>query len=93
MKNVIIHAQNHLHYFLKRLNHSWMPSQFWRPPKKASDVSDSALKLVQQGAYEPADATAIPKHYHLLPHLNPDWFYLSVTGLPRLSWKEAVKRV
>ena len=27
----------------------------------------------------PADATAIPKRRHLLPHLNPDWFYL--TGL------------
>jgi len=25
--------------------------------------------------------------YRLLPHLNPDWFYLSGTGLPRLSWK------
>jgi len=21
----------------------------------------------------PADATAIPKPHHLLPHLNPDW--------------------
>jgi len=29
----------------------------------------------------------IPKPHHLLPHLNPDWFYLSGTGLPRLSWK------
>ena len=29
----------------------------------------------------------IPKPDHLLPHLNPDWFYLSGTGLPRLSWK------
>ena len=38
-------------------------------------------------AYAPADATAIPKPHHLLPHLNPDWFYLSGTGLPRLSWK------
>ena len=28
----------------------------------------------------------IPKPHHLLPHLNPDWFYLSGTGLPRLSW-------
>ena len=37
-------------------------------------------------AYDPADATAIPKLY-LLPHLNPDWLYLSGTGLPRLSWK------
>ena len=24
---------------------------------------------------------------HLLPYLNPDWFYLSGTGLSRLSWK------
>jgi len=38
-------------------------------------------------AYGPADATAIPKPHQLLPHLNPDWFYLSGTGLPRLSWK------
>jgi len=30
----------------------------------------------------------IPKSHLLLPHLNPDWFYLSGTGLP-----EAVKRV
>ena len=27
-------------------------------------------------AYGPADATAIPKPHHLLPHLNPDWLYL-----------------
>jgi len=27
----------------------------------------------------------IPKPHHLLPHLNPDWFYLSGTGLPRLT--------
>ena len=35
----------------------------------------------------PADATAIPKPHHLFPRLNPDWFYLSATGLFRLSWK------
>jgi len=29
-------------------------------------------------AYGPADATAIPKPQHLLPHLNPDSFYLSL---------------
>jgi len=29
----------------------------------------------------------IPKPYHLLLHLNPDWFYLSCTGLRRLSYK------
>ena len=38
-------------------------------------------------AYGPADATAIPKPHHLLLHLNPDWFYLFGTSLPRLSWK------
>jgi len=38
-------------------------------------------------AYDPADVTAVPKSHHLLPHLNPDWFYLSGTGLPGLSWK------
>jgi len=36
-------------------------------------------------AYVPADATAVPKPYHLLPHLHPDWFYYSGTSLPRLS--------
>ena len=31
----------------------------------------------------------IPKHHNLLPHLNLDWFYLSGTSLPRLSWKNS----
>ena len=38
-------------------------------------------------AYGPADATVISKPHHLLPHLNPDWFHLSCTALPLLSWK------
>jgi len=38
----------------------------------------------------PADATAIPKPHRLLPHLNPDWFYLSGTGLSSLSWKTGI---
>ena len=38
-------------------------------------------------AYCPADATAILKPHHHLPHLNPDWFYLSSTCLHRLFWK------
>ena len=38
-------------------------------------------------AYGPADATAVPKPGHLFAHLNPDWFYFSSPGLPRLSWK------
>jgi len=39
-------------------------------------------------AYGPADATVVPKPHRLLPHLNPDWFYFSGTGLPRLSWEK-----
>jgi len=35
--------------------------------------------------YGPADVTAIPKPHHLLPHLNPDWFYFFVTSFPKLS--------
>jgi len=38
-------------------------------------------------AYGPTDASAIPKPHHLLPHINPYLFYVSGTGLPRLSWK------
>ena len=41
-------------------------------------------------AYATADATAIPKSHRLLPHFNPDWFYLSGTGLPGCHGKEAV---
>jgi len=32
-------------------------------------------------AYGPADATAMPTSHHLFPYLNPDWFYLTGTGL------------
>ena len=37
-------------------------------------------------AYGPADTIASQKK-DLLPHLKPDWFYLSGTCLPRMSWK------
>ena len=42
--------------------------------------------------YGPANTIVIPKPLHLLRHLNPDWFYLSGTGLPRLSWKRGANR-
>jgi len=38
-------------------------------------------------AYGPADATTIPKPHLLLSDLNPDWFYLSGTGIHSLSRK------
>ena len=31
----------------------------------------------------------IPKPHNLLSHLNPVWFYLSDSSLPRLSWKRS----
>jgi len=34
-------------------------------------------------AYGPADAIATS---HLLLHQNPEWFYLSGAGLPKMSW-------
>ena len=34
---------------------------------------------LERGADGPADASAIPKLHLFLPHLNPDWFYLSGT--------------
>jgi len=37
--------------------------------------------------HSPADATVIPKPHCLLPNVNPDWLYLSGTGLPKLSWE------
>ena len=43
-------------------------------------------------AYGPADAAAIPKPHHFLPHINPDWFYVSATGLLSCPGKEAVKK-
>jgi len=36
----------------------------------------------------------MPLHpYHLLPYLNPDWFYLLVSAYPDCPGKEDVKRV
>jgi len=52
-------------------------------------LQENAMQCVSY-AYGPADATAIPKPDHLLPHLNPDWFYLSGTGYPCCPGKEAV---
>jgi len=45
------------------------------------------IRLERLLAYGPADATDKLFPHYLLPHLNPDCFYLFGTGLPRLSWK------
>ena len=39
---------------------------------------------VRLSAYGPADAIVSQNSHHLLSHLNPDWFYLSGTGLPKV---------
>jgi len=33
----------------------------------------------------------VPQHFLL--HQNPEWFNLSIAGLPRLLWKKPVKKV
>ena len=47
----------------------------------------SVCREVQIVYIGPADFHCIPKLHRLLPHLNPDWFNLCGTSLPRLSWK------
>ena len=69
-------------------SHSGWPGSRVLVQIAAATLSGNSLslsKLYRLFAYGPADATATPKPHHLLPHLNPDWFYLSGTGLPRLS--------
>ena len=86
-------------YFLtiSELWHCWLGvwKSIW--PVKLSDevlVWLSVWSECRLFVYGPADATVIPKPRHLLPHLNPDWFYLYGAGLPRFfSGKEAVKQV
>jgi len=36
-------------------------------------------------AYGPADVTPSKKNHNLFPDLNPNWFYHSDTGVPRLK--------
>ena len=58
--------------------------------KKLSDevlVLFSAWSEVQIVCILSSRCHCILKPHHFLPHLNPDWFYLSGTSLPRLSWK------
>ena len=42
------------------------------------------MVICLEPVYGPADATAIPKPRHLLPHLNLDWFYLSGTAYTQI---------
>jgi len=58
-------------------NFGSMCSKIFCVQAKGGGIAQSPPKY----ATGPADATAIPKPHCLLPHLNPDWFYLSGTGL------------
>ena len=58
--------------------------------KKLSDVVALWLPVwsyVQIVCIRSSWCHCIPKPRHLLPHLNPDWVYLSGSGLARLFWK------
>ena len=56
-------------------------------PVKTERWGVDVLIYLERGAHCLHMVHCIPKAHHLLPHLNPDWFYLSGTGLPGLSWK------
>ena len=63
--------------------HCWLgvrkniwPEKNWAMRCWCGYLSGSRCRLF---AYGPADATAIWTPHHLLPYLNPDWFYLSGT--------------
>jgi len=65
---------------------SWRASGLW----KLSDevlVWLSVWSEVQIVCMWSSWCHCIPKPHRLLPHSNPDWFYLSGIGLPKLSWK------
>ena len=47
----------------------------------------SVCSEVQIACIQSSWCHCIPKPDNVLLHLNSDWFYLSSTGLPRLSWK------
>jgi len=74
-----------------------MPSVLWhcrlgvrksiRPVKLSDEVWLSVWSEVQIVCIWSSWCHCIPKPHNLLPHLNPDWFYLSGVGLPGLYWK------
>jgi len=71
--------------------HRWLGvrKNIW-PVKKLSDevlVWLSVCSEVQIACIWSSWCHCIAKPHHLLPRLNPHCFYLSGTGLPRLSWK------
>ena len=92
-------VQSQLLYCRPSLPSVFLPSVLWRRwldvrksiwPRKFNNLSDELLEIrCRLFACCPADVTVIPKPHHLLPHLNPDWFCLSGTGLPSLSRKRS----
>ena len=68
-------------------------SQLWDGLSDEVLVWLSVWREVQIVCVWSSQCHCIPKPHNLSPHLNSDWFYLSGTGLLRLFWKEAVKRV
>jgi len=50
------------------------------------------VNSLERGANDMVQLMPMP-HHHLLLQLNSEWFTLSGAGLPRLSWKKAIKRM
>ena len=68
--------------------HCWLGIRESTRPVKIEWWGVGVVICLERGprlfAYGPAGATAIPNPHHLLPHLNPDWFYLF---LPSVLWR------
>jgi len=54
----------------------------------STGMGNLTLRHVQHRNGQPHIATCTAQEWHhLMPHLNSEWFYLSVISLLRLSWK------
>ena len=67
--------------------HSWLGVRKSIWPVKIEGWGVGVVVCLEQGAdcIWTSWCHCIPEPHRLLPHLNPDWFYLSSSSLPRLS--------
>jgi len=71
---------------------STKPSNTRRRPaakslNRAAKPNNSRVEENSTVNTDPVSVWRITKPRYLLPHLNPDWFYLYGSGLPRFTWK------
>ena len=82
------HSPNRLLDVTNLLQHCWLGARNSIRPVKIDRWGVGVVICREQGAdcLHMVQLTSLPSQ-NPIPRLNPDWFYLSGTGLPRLSWK------